>query len=109
MDECWSMTGYKSKEDFYENTNPMRVIDKIREPFLCMNAADDPLCVAENVLENLHYFDNREHNAAIAYTKTGSHCSFYEFSPFKMSLFNNSWSEKVAFQFFDSVMASVGI
>lgn len=98
------MTGHDSKEDFYDNTNPMRVIDKIREPFLCLNAEDDPLCVAENVTESLHYFDCREHNAAIAFTKTGSHCSFYEFSPFRLSFFPKSWSEKVSFEFFDSVL-----
>jgi predicted alpha/beta-fold hydrolase len=104
MDETWSMSGAKSKEEFYDTKNPMCVIEYIREPFLCLNAEDDPLCVAENILESKHYFeDHREHNAAIAFTKTGSHCSFYEFSPFK-PFFHNSWSEKVAFQFFDSVM-----
>lgn len=97
------MGGHKSMEEFYEKTNPMRVIEFIREPFLCLNAEDDPLCVAENVLENVHYFDKREHNAVIAYTKTGGHCSFYELSPFNI-FFQNSWSERVAFQFFDSVM-----
>ena len=103
------MSGHKSKEDFYESTNPMRVIDKIQEPFLCLNAEDDPLCVAENVTENLHFFDDREHNAAIAFTRAGSHCSFYELSPFKLSLFPNSWSEKVSFQFFDSVVAHMDV
>lgn len=104
IDHTWSMTGHTSTADFYENTNPMRVIDKIREPFLCLNAEDDPLCVGENISENLHIFDDREHNAAIAVTKTGSHCAFYELSPFNASIFPSSWSEKVLFQFFESVL-----
>ena len=36
------MFGFKSAEDYYINYSPIKVIDRVRVPLLCLNAVDDP-------------------------------------------------------------------
>jgi hypothetical protein len=99
LDYSWSMAGYNSKEEYYDATNPMRVVKHIRDPALFINSCDDPLCCITNVYDNIHIFDkNGATGAAVVVTKTGSHCSFYEIGL-------SSWSERVTFEFFDAALS----
>lgn len=107
LNSMWSIANdeYSSSQDYYDAHNPMRVTDFIREPCLFINAEDDPLCVKENIFESQENgLMKNDMNGAIALTKTGSHCSFYELGslPFQSS----NWAERVCFEFFDAFLAS---
>ena len=107
LDSSWSLAGKSSKEEYYEHTNPMRVVEHISQPCLFINAEDDPLCVIENVEEHAPLFNTvlSRSMVAIAVSKVGGHCCFYEANanPLKFS----SWSERVSFEFFDAVLFDI--
>eukprot|EP01038_Epipyxis_sp_PR26KG_P004223 gene4223-5999_t len=99
LDHSYAMAGCKSKEDYYLRYNPMNHCKNITKPCLFINAEDDPICVVDNVMENIELF-NESNGAMLALTKTGSHCPFYE------GFFMNNWAEKAAYEFFDAVLLS---
>ena len=94
LDNAYAMAGYKSKDDYYKNCNPILVMSNITTPFMLINSKDDPVCVYQNALENLHLFLNSPSMIFVG-TKTGTHCAFWE----KFS--TKSWAEKVTFEYFD--------
>ncbi len=100
LDNAWSMAGsdIASRDDYYLRCNPMHVVPFIKQPTLILNAYDDPLCTVDNVIEHLHLFDKSVvPGAALVLTQAGSHCAFFE-------IFLGNWAERVAFEFFESVL-----
>lgn len=112
----WSDNAYQfadenftCSKDYYDNNNPMRFVQFINQPSLFINSEDDPLCKVENVYEGIPLFANTVHAPpclAVALTKTGSHCSFYEFSFFPFHC--PSWSERVTIEFFENALLIKG-
>lgn len=100
LDESFTFAGYASKDEFYRQTNPMATIQYVRDPTLIINAENDPICVLENVLENMHLFEVNE-GATLLLSKMGSHLPFYEFS-FNPLRFD-SWAERVAYEYIEAV------
>lgn len=99
LDHSYGMAGFESKLAYYDATNPMRVAKYIKHPTLMINSKDDPLCVMSNAYEGMHIFENNTApGACVIETATGTHCSFLEIG--LMSSYTNS----VAFEFFDSVL-----
>ena len=76
-DRGFHLSGFQSVADYHRATNPMAVIDGMRVPLLVLNAADDPVCVVENVREHLGVVDTVP-QTVVALTARGSHCAFYE-------------------------------
>eukprot|EP00597_Dinobryon_sp_UTEXLB2267_P009140 CAMPEP_0170096690 /NCGR_PEP_ID=MMETSP0019_2-20121128/28749_1 /TAXON_ID=98059 /ORGANISM="Dinobryon sp., Strain UTEXLB2267" /LENGTH=348 /DNA_ID=CAMNT_0010318755 /DNA_START=158 /DNA_END=1204 /DNA_ORIENTATION=- len=99
LDNCFKMAGCDSTEAYYEKFNPMNHAAKISRPCLFINSEDDPICVVQNVLDNLSLFETSQY-AALVLTKTGSHCPFYEGWTLRC------WAEKAAYEFFDQVLLS---
>jgi uncharacterized protein len=91
------MAGYKNQKEFYDAVNPMRTVGKIKNPCLFINSEDDPLCVLENVTDNMTSIESSD-ACIVAVTKTGSHLPFYE------GLFMRNWAERCTYEFFDVVM-----
>jgi len=94
----YGMGGFDSPEEYYEKTDPMRVVCHIKQPTLMLNAADDPVCVIANVHDQMHLFETEMPlGAVVVVTETGSHCPFYEVGLF-------SWAGRVSFEFFDAAL-----
>jgi abhydrolase domain-containing protein 15 len=69
------MHGYEDIETYWKHNNPMREVDRIQRPTLCINALDDPVCTKENI----PYESFQEDPLRILIeTAHGSHCAFYE-------------------------------
>lgn len=89
------MHGYKDLEAYWLRNNPMRAIENIQRPILCINALDDPVCTKETIPYD-QFVDNPI--AMLVETGEGSHCAFYE-----GNMFLKSWANKAAMQYFGHV------
>jgi len=76
-DRGFRLAGFPSVAEYHRATNPMAVADGIRVPLLVLNAADDPVCVIENVREHLGLVEIVPHTV-VALTARGSHGAFFE-------------------------------
>jgi predicted alpha/beta-fold hydrolase len=94
--------GYASAAEYHRHTNPMEVTLGIRVPLLVLNAADDPVCVVENVREHLDLVDAVP-ETLIALTARGSHGAFFE-----GVLRPKSWACRVMAEYLTAVHASLG-
>ena len=97
QDRCHPLAGFASVADYHAATNPMAVAERIRVPLLVLNAADDPVCVVENVLEHLGLVDVVA-ESLIALTSRGSHCAFFEGTRRP-----ESWAHRVIAQYLRAV------
>lgn len=82
--------GYRDLSEYWNNNEPMRNIGEVTVPMLCINSADDPVCVKEVIDFNVV---NKSRQCMIAYTERGGHCGFSE------GCCMESWSYKVAVQY----------
>lgn len=96
QDRLHTVAGYKDKKAYYKNSNPVLVAKKIRTPLLILNAADDPICVNQNVLENLHWLESLPDTIHV-HTKRGSHIAYFE------GWNARSWSNRVVTEYFQAV------
>ncbi|TGM60362.1 YheT family hydrolase [Leptospira vanthielii] len=97
QDKLHTISGFKDKENYYYHSNPVLVADNIKTPLLVLNSADDPICVNQNVLENLHWLETLP-NTIHVHTKRGSHIAYFQ--GWKAS----SWSDKIIGEYFSAVL-----
>ncbi|MBY6220723.1 YheT family hydrolase [Marinobacter nauticus] len=71
--EC---AGYSSYQAYLEDCNPVAVMEGVAVPLLVLNAADDPVCVMENVHEHRDQVAKIP-SAVLAITRKGSHCAHF--------------------------------
>ncbi|TDH69226.1 hypothetical protein CCR75_007794 [Bremia lactucae] len=88
------MHGYPDLEAYWKINNPMRDVDNLKMPFLCINALDDPVCTKDTI--PYHEF-RRKPNAMLLETPEGSHCAFFEGNFFQLK----SWCNEVAMTYLD--------
>ena len=76
-EQAYQLAGCESPADYLARSNPMVVFDKVAVPVMIINAADDPVCVAQNAED---YVDaiRRLPDALVVRTLRGSHCAFLE-------------------------------
>ncbi|MCW7493528.1 alpha/beta hydrolase [Leptospira sp. 2 VSF19] len=96
QDKLHTISGFKDRENYYYHSNPVLVANNIKTPLLVLNSADDPICVNQNVLENLHWLETLP-NTIHVHTKRGSHIAYFE------GIKANSWSDKVIGEYFAAV------
>lgn len=101
-DRQYRFAGFASVTDFHQRTNPMLVARNVRIPLLILNAADDPVCVVENVHEHRDLFDTVP-DSMLVLTARGSHCAFFEgqWRP-------RSWAHRLIAEYFRAVHAAPG-
>lgn len=75
-DNLYSLAGYDSREAYHAASNPVRVMARITVPLLVLNAADDPVCVLQNVRDHQATFRQLP-RAILAVTRHGSHCAHF--------------------------------
>ncbi|PJZ83952.1 YheT family hydrolase [Leptospira harrisiae] len=97
QDKLHAVSGYKDKENYYYHSNPVLVAKNIKTPLLVLNSADDPICVNQNVLENLHWLETLP-NTIHLHTKRGSHIAYFQ------GIKANSWSDLVIGEYFAAVL-----
>ncbi len=97
QDNLHPMAGFESKEEYYENSNPIKVVRNIKTPLLILNSEDDPICINQNVLENLHWLEKLPHTVLV-HTKRGSHVAFFEGAGAEF------WSDRVIGEYFQAVL-----
>ncbi|HNJ04537.1 MAG TPA: alpha/beta hydrolase [Leptospiraceae bacterium] len=97
QDRIHAIAGYKTKEEYYRFSNPIKVAKNIRTPLLILNSQDDPICVNLNVLENLHWLENLPHTMLV-HTKRGSHVAYFEGWKAK------PWCDRVVGDYFQAVL-----
>lgn len=87
--------GYSSMEDFIEKNNPLRDVDDIAIPVLCINSQDDPVCPQDHIpLDIFNYYPNM----LLVSTKHGGHCGFWE------GLVPRSWSVDLSLEYLLTVL-----
>ncbi|XP_045173158.2 protein ABHD15-like [Mercenaria mercenaria] len=69
------MYGIETFEAFWQRNDPMRDVDDIAVPVLCINSLDDPVIVEENIPFDLFQFYP---NLLLVTVAKGGHCAFYE-------------------------------
>jgi predicted alpha/beta-fold hydrolase len=89
------MHGFADLESYWAQNNPMRAVENIQRPMLCINALDDPVCTKTTIR-----YDQFEDNpmAMLIETGNGSHCAFYE-----GNVFLKSWSNEAAIRYLDKL------
>ncbi|CAH1232717.1 ABHD15 [Branchiostoma lanceolatum] len=81
---------YNSWDQYWAENEPLRDVDEVATPLLCVSSKDDPLVPEESIPIELfqtypHFF--------LALTEKGGHCGFFQ------GLIPSSWSERLAIEF----------
>ncbi|XP_078680041.1 protein ABHD15-like [Branchiostoma floridae x Branchiostoma belcheri] len=84
------LNGYSSWDLYWAENEPLRDVDEVATPLLCVSSKDDPLVPEDSIPVELfqtypHFF--------LALTQKGGHCGFFQ------GLFPSSWSERLAVEF----------
>lgn len=92
--------GFEDVEKYWEHNNPMKNIQNVAVPVLCINALDDPICTKGMIPYDLL---DAHPTMMLITTETGGHCGFYEQSQYASSL--SSWAEKVAVEYLQAALS----
>lgn len=87
--------GYKDMEEYYKHNEPGRSLETSVPPVLCINSADDPVCLEEFFPYDLF---RRLPNAMLAVAAEGGHCGYVERSSW------NRWADDLALDYIETVM-----
>lgn len=98
QDRLHTLAGFKSRDDYYKHSNPIKTAAGIKTPLLILNSEDDPICVNENVRENLHWLERLE-NTILVQTRRGSHVAYLE------GVRGRSWADRVTGEYFNALHA----
>lgn len=85
----------KTFEAFWQRNDPMRDVDDIAVPVLCINSLDDPISVKEEIpLELFQFYPN----LLLVTVEKGGHCAFYE------NVHGDSWANTLAINYTEYVL-----
>ncbi|XP_045172487.2 protein ABHD15-like [Mercenaria mercenaria] len=88
------LCGEDTFESFCQRNDPMRDVDDIAVPVLCVNSQDDQVSVKENIPFDI--FDMYP-NLLLVTVEKGGHCAFYE------NVQGDSWVEELAINYIQHV------
>ncbi|XP_071944023.1 protein ABHD15-like [Antedon mediterranea] len=92
------MYGIHNMDEYWEKNNPLREVDEVAVPLLCINSLDDPICPGSKIPYDLF---TTLPNAMLVTTKRGGHCGFFQY------LRPESWADQLTIQYIDSVLQFV--
>lgn len=92
------MYGLDTFQTFWEENDPMRDVDDIAVPILCINSLDDPVTIKDNISLDLFQFYP---NLLLVTVEKGGHCGFME------SFSNISWAERLVLEYIENVLEFV--
>ena len=89
------MYGLDTFQTFWEENDPMRDVDDIAVPVLCINSLDDPVIVKDNISLDLFQFYP---NLLLVTLEKGGHCGFVE------NLSGVSWADRLVTEYIENVL-----
>ena len=89
------MYGLDTFQTFWEENDPMRDVDDIAVPVLCINSLDDPVTIKDNISLDLFQFYP---NLLLVTLDRGGHCGFVE------SFSDTSWSDRLVTEYIENVL-----
>lgn len=92
------MYGLDTFQTFWEENDPMRDVDDIAVPVLCVNSLDDPVTIKDNISLDLFQFYP---NLLLVTLEKGGHCGFME------SFNHNSWADRLVMEYIENVLEFV--
>jgi hypothetical protein len=101
-DRLYPLAGFDSREAFYRGSNPMEVARDVTVPVLVINAADDPVCVEDNVHRHLDAMRQLP-RLTLALTQRGGHCGFFE-----GLLSGESWADRAIAEYLHAAHRLLG-
>ena len=87
----------QSSSSYWERNNPMRDIDDVSTPVLCINSLDDPICVHNLIEYDLFEFYP---NFLLVTTDYGGHNGFLDGNSDQLE----SWAEKTALDYLEAII-----
>lgn len=87
--------GHKSIEEYWERNNPMRDVDDIAVPLMCINSLDDPMFSNDFIPYDLF---RCYPNLFLVVTDKGGHCGFLE------NISGISWADRLAVGFIEALL-----
>lgn len=96
-DRLYPLAGFPDREAYYRASNPMEVAGDLAVPLLVINAADDPVCAAENVHRHLDAM-RRLGRPTMVLTRRGGHCGFFD-----GARAGGCWSDRVIAEYLRAV------
>ncbi|KAH9525248.1 Alpha/beta hydrolase domain-containing protein 15 [Bulinus truncatus] len=88
--------GHSDLEEFWDANNPLRDVDDIEVPFMCVNSLDDPVCAAADIPYDLF---KCYPNFLLVTTSRGGHCGFLE-----GGLPPRCWSDSLGLDYIESAV-----
>ena len=103
---CWSlkefdfhvyckMYGISKFETFWQRNDPMRDVDDIAAPVLCINSEDDPVSAHSSIPQDVFRIYP---NLFLVTLAAGGHCAFHE------NVMGDSWAHSTALTFIEGVL-----
>ena len=90
-----SMCDTEEEDEYWEQNSPLREVDEIAVPLMCINATDDPISTVDDLPYDLF---TTLPNVLLVTTKYGGHCGFYEGSR------PSSWALRLTMDYIHSVL-----
>jgi len=87
--------GFKDLDDYWEKNDPMREVDEIAIPVLCINSLDDPVCPSGIIPFDLF---SVLPNFLLVTTEHGGHCGFFE------GCQPESWANRLSIDYIEAVL-----
>ena len=88
-------SGSSDMTEYWDNNNPMREVDEISVPLICINSLDDPIYSANNIPYDLFTIYP---NFLLVLTELGGHCGFLQGGHLM------SWANKLVLEYLAAVM-----
>ncbi|KAK6192190.1 hypothetical protein SNE40_003703 [Patella caerulea] len=89
------LNGHLNSEEYWENNSPLRDVDEISTPVLCISSIDDPVCSHDIIPYDLF---TTSPNMFLVTTDYGGHAGFVH------SLLSNSWTAKASIEYIKSFL-----
>ncbi|XP_071092908.1 protein ABHD15-like [Haliotis cracherodii] len=91
--------GYKDVFEYWKHNDPLRNVQNISVPVMCINSMDDPIALARNIPFSLF---QETSDWLLVTTNKGGHCGFLEESAL------TPWSDRIALDYIDAVLEFQG-
>ncbi len=85
----------EDEEEYWDANNPLREVDEIAVPLLCINSKDDPVATSDQIPYDLF---TTLPDVLLVTTEYGGHCGFYEGSN------PNSWALQLSMDYIATVL-----
>lgn len=91
----YRLHGFPTLEDYWERNSPLRDVDDVSVPVLCVTSLDDPMCSKSHIPFDLFRIYP---NLFLVTTERGGHCGFWE------GAWPRPWAHILSLDYIEAVM-----